>query len=115
MQIQHMFSGAADYTGLDNDLAIKAGVVPASFIKGSVLKNPFGGDVTLTPVTEDAAFSIALTSIPQEECTKLAKFQADAWLGISVNGNEVDRLSSTLVTDVVSYCEEDNTISFTAR
>ncbi len=115
MQIQHMFSGAADYSGLDNSLALKAGVVPKSFIKGESLKNAFGGDITLVPVTADAAFSIELTTIPQEECTKLAKFQTDAWLGVDVNGHAVDRLSSTVVSDIVSYCEENNTILFTAR
>ncbi|MGE4293565.1 MAG: type 4 pilus major pilin [Desulfovibrio sp.] len=115
MQIQHMFSGSSDFTGLDNDLALKAGVVPKSFIKGNVMKNAFGGEITLAPVTADAAFSIELTSIPQEECTKLAKFQTDAWLGVTVNGNEIDRLSDTLVTDIVSSCEDSNTILFTAR
>jgi len=115
MQIQHMFSGSSDYTGIDNNLSIKAGVVPKSFIKGSQLKNAFGGEITISPVTADAAFSIELSNIPQEECTKLAKFQTDAWLAIAVNGNEVNRLSDTLVTDIVGYCEETNTILFTAR
>lgn len=115
MQVQHMFSGSADYSGLDNSLALKAGVVPKSFIKGEVLKNAFGGNITLASVTADAAFSIELTSIPQEECTKLAKFQTDAWLGVDVNGHVVDRLSDTVVTDIVSYCEDTNTILFTAR
>ena len=115
MQVQHMFSGSADYSGLDNALALKAGVVPKSFIKGEYLKNAFGGDITLAPVTADAAFSIELTTIPQEECTKLAKFQTDAWLAVDVNGHAVDRLSDSIVTDIVSYCADTNNILFTAR
>ncbi|EHJ48816.1 PilS domain-containing protein [Solidesulfovibrio carbinoliphilus subsp. oakridgensis] len=115
MQVQHMFSGNADYAGLDNALALKAGVVPKSFIKGEYLKNAFGGEITLAPVSTDAGFSIELTSIPQEECTKLAKFQTDAWLGVDVNGHEVNRLSDTVVSDIVGFCEDSNTILFTAR
>ncbi len=114
MQIQHMFSGSADYTGLDNALAIKAGLVPKPFIKGDALKNAFGGDVTLTPVVGSAAFSIKLTNIPQDECTKLARFQTDAWLSIDVNGNTIDRLNAT-VADIVNNCADTNIITFTAR
>jgi hypothetical protein len=114
MQIQHMFSGSADYTGLDNALAIKAGLVPKPFIKGDALKNAFGGDITLTPVVGSAAFSIKLTNIPQDECTKLARFQTDAWLSIDVNGNTIDRLNAT-VADIVNNCTDTNIITFTAR
>jgi hypothetical protein len=115
MQIQQLFSGNSDYSSLDNDLALNAGVVPKAFIKGTSIKNPFGGDITLTPVSSDAAFSIELTNIPQDECSKLAKFQSDAWLSIDINGNEVDKSSSTLVSDIVSYCTDSNSITFTAR
>lgn len=115
MQTQHTFTGSSDYTGLDNDLALKAGIVPTSFVKGTSIKNAFGGDVTLAPQTTDAAFTIELTKIPQEECTKLAKFQSDAWLAISINGSDVDPLSGTLVSDIVAECKNSNTIAFTAR
>ena len=78
MQVQQMFAGSADYASLDNSLALNAGLVPKAFIKGSSLKNPFGGDITLAPDSSNAAFTIELTNIPKEECSKLAKFQSDA-------------------------------------
>jgi type II secretory pathway pseudopilin PulG len=113
MQIQQMFSGSSDYTGLDNELALKAGLVPKPFIKGSSIRNSFGGDITLAPVTGSSAFSITLTSIPQDECTKLAKFQTDAWLSVNVNGTDTTGGS---VADIVTACSSsNNTITFTAR
>ncbi|WP_027191463.1 type 4 pilus major pilin [Fundidesulfovibrio putealis] len=113
MQVQQMFSGSSDYTGLDNALALQAGLVPKPFIKGSSLRNSFGGDITLAPVNGTSAFSITLTSIPQDECTKLAKFQTDAWLSVNVNGTDV---TGGTVADIVAACASvTNTITFTAR
>lgn len=113
MQIQQMFSGSSDYTGLDNELALQAGLVPKPFIKGSSIRNSFGGDITLAPVTGSSAFSITLTSIPQDECTKLAKFQTDAWLSVNVNGTDTTGGS---VAEIVTACSSSsNTITFTAR
>lgn len=113
MEIQHMFSGSSDFTGLDNTLALQAGLVPKPFIKGSELRNPFGGSITLAPVSGSSSFSISLTQIPQDECSKLAKFQTDAWLSVDVNGSDV---TGGDVATVVNACSSDsNSITFTAR
>lgn len=113
MQIQHMFSGSNDFSGLDNDLALSAGLVPKPFVKGTDLRNPFGGTITLAPVSGTSAFSISLTQIPQDECSKLAKFQTDAWLAVDVNGSNV---TGGDVSDIVTACSgSSNTITFTAR
>lgn len=114
MQIQHMYSGSSDYSGLDNALAIKAGVVPKQFVKGSAIKNPFGGDVVLSPSPDNSAFSIQLTNVPQDQCTKLARFQTDAWLSVDLNGTTIDTSSST-VADVIASITSTNVITFTAR
>lgn len=113
MQVQQMFSGSSDYSDLDNALALQAGLVPKPFVKGSSIRNAFGGDITLSPVSGTSAFSITLTSIPQDECTKLAKFQTDAWLSVTVNGTDV---TGSGVADIVAACaSSSNTIVFTAR
>lgn len=112
MQTQQMFAGATDYSGLDNALAIKAGLVPKDFIRGSDLKNAWGGNITLEGAA-NASFTITFTQIPQDECTQLGKFQRDAWLGVSINGNDV--ATTATVADIVNFCTASNTIVYEAR
>ncbi|KAF0234899.1 type 4 pilus major pilin [Fundidesulfovibrio putealis] len=113
MQTQQLFSGSPGYTGLDNTMALNAGLVPKQFVKGTELVNPFGGTITLAASSDGSSFTITLTGVPREESTKLATFQADAWLGVSVNGTDVTGGS---VSDIQSACSSsNNTIIFAAR
>ena len=113
MQIQQVFSASPDYSGLDNATAIKAGVVPKSLVKGNDLKTPWGGEINLSTNDANGSFTIELSGIPQEECTQLANFQADAWLSVQVNGNVLD--SDNTVADIVNSCTTTNTIAYEAR
>lgn len=112
MQTQQLFSSSSDYTGLSNDVAIKAGLVPQNFLKGNALFNPWGGTITLAPESTNAAFTITFVSIPQEECTRLATYQPEAWLSVSVNGNEANGAD---VATIAESCTTSNTIVYTAR
>lgn len=111
MQTQQFFSGT-NYEGLTNDVAVKAGIVPESFIKGNVLRNAWGGDLELSANAANGMFNIELTNIPQEDCTQLARFQADSWAGVSVNGADIDPSDAVAVTDA---CGSNNTLTYTAR
>lgn len=113
MQVQQLFSGSSDYSGLDNATAIKAGVVPKSLIKGTSLKTPWGGDISLAANSGNASFTIQLSGIPQEECTQLAKFQSDAWLSVGINGNSLS--DDKTVADIVANCSSSNTIAYEVR
>ena len=113
MQIQQVFSASPDYSGLDNATAIKAGVVPKSLVKGNGLKTPWGGEINLSTNDANGSFTIELSGIPQEECTQLANFQADAWLSVQVNGNVLD--SDNTVADIVNSCTTTNTIAYEVR
>ena len=113
MQTQQLFSGSPGYTGLDNSMALNAGLVPKQFVKGTELVNPFGGTITLAASSDASSFTITLTGVPREESTKLATFQSDAWLGVSVNGTDVTGGS---VADIQAACSSsNNTIIFSAR
>ena len=111
MQTQQFFNGT-NYEGLSNQVAIDAGIVPEAFIKGDQLRNPWGGDITLSPDVANGTFSIVITNIPQVDCAQLARFQADAWAGVAVNGGEIDASDPAAVTNA---CGETNTITYTAR
>lgn len=112
MQTQQLFASASDYNGLTNDMALKAGLVPQNFIKGSALFNAWGGTITLAPDSGNSAFSIAFEGIPQEECTRLATYQPEAWLSVSVNGNEAN---GSDVATIAESCATTNSIVYTAR
>lgn len=113
MQIQGLYSGASEYTGLDNSLAIKSGVVPRKLLKGTSIKTPWGGDVTLAPGTDTGTFTIKLAGIKQEDCTKLAAYQLDMWQSVDVNGTEFNTDSG--VSGAVNACVASNTITYTSR
>ncbi len=57
----------------------------------------WGGEINLSTNDATGSFKIELSGIPQDECTQLAKFQADAWLAVGVNGNALE--SDNTITD----------------
>ena len=93
MQTQQLFFGT-NYDNLDNDVAMNAGIVPKSFIKGDSMKNAWGDNV------------------PQDACMQLARFQPDSWESISVNGSVVD---PTDVGAIAGACTAASSLIFTAR
>lgn len=113
MQVQQLYSGGSDYAGLDNSLATKAGLVPKSFLRGTKVVTPWGGEVALAASGDGSSFTISLSEIPQEECTKLATSQLDSWTAVSVNGNAIDKSSGT--TTAAQSCNDSNTLVFTSR
>ena len=109
MQTQQMFSGQSDYTGLNNALAINAGLAPKVFVKGTSLVHGWNGSITLAPDSD--SFSITMTGIPAAECTQLALFQTEEWTSVTVNGGTV-----TDVASASSACSgSSNTIVYVAR
>ncbi len=112
MQTQQFFFGT-NYDNLDNEVAIKAGIVPKAFLKGDTLKNSWGGDVTLSSDTANGTFTIEMDNIPQDACIQLARFQPDSWESVSVNGADID---ATDVAGIADACGQSaNTLGFTAR
>lgn len=113
LQIQQLYSGGSDYAGLDNDLALKSGLVPKSFVRGAKMQTPWGGDVVLSASSDGTSFAISLSEIPQEECTKLATSQLDSWSSVSVNGTPIEK--ATGASSAARSCNDSNTIVFTSR
>lgn len=111
MQTQQYFNGT-NYDGLSNQVAIKAGIVPEAFVKGEQLRNPWGGDITLSSDVNNGTFAIEMTNIPQVDCAQLARFQADAWVEVAINGGVIDSSDPAAVTNA---CGETNIITYTAR
>lgn len=113
MQTQQMFTSSLDYTGLSNDLAIKAGLVPKKLVKGGGIVNGWGGAVTLAEGDDTGTFTITVSGIPQDACTKLATFQIESWLSVEVNNTAIS--ADTAVVEAADNCQASNTIVYTAR
>ena len=123
MQIQQFYAGT-NYEGLTNEMAIKAGLFPKAFLRGTggnaSAINSFGGAITLEADTTNSRFSIKLDAIPQEECVQLARFQSDAWDQVDVNGTTVIEANTTKTADpttVSNACQnrKTNYITYYAR
>lgn len=113
IKVQNLFSGSSSYADLDNDLLLNNEIVPSSLTKGGVISNPWGGEITFAPVENGAAFSITLTDVPRKECTSLAVFQPDAWLGVSINAANVEAGD---VAGATNACNTGgNTVIYTTR
>lgn len=113
MQTQQLFSGASDYSGLNSELAVKAGIIPKRFRKGDQIQNPWGGKLSLEAGTDIGTFIVTVEKIPQEECTKLANYERDTWDQITINGSNIDK--SSTVASVAAACGSSNTITYQSR
>lgn len=113
MQAQQLYTGSIDYTGLDNALALKTGIVPKRFRRGDSMFTPWGGAITIATGSDVGTFTIQLEGIPQEDCAKMGTYQSDSWDSVSINGNSLDKLSS--VATAGAACATSNTIIYTSR
>lgn len=113
MQTQQLYTGSIDYTGLDNALAVKTGIVPKRLRRGESLFTPWGGVITMATGSDVGTFTIKLEEIPQEDCAKMGTYQIDSWDKVSINGNTLDKISS--VATAGAACTTLNTIIYTSR
>lgn len=112
MQAQQFYFGS-DYDGFSNEVAVKAGIVPKSLMRGDRILNPWGGDVQLSSNPQEATFTIEVDDIPQDACIQLARFQPDAWTAIAVNGGAIDPYDVMAITDACG--QATNSLSFSAH
>lgn len=76
--VRSLFQNQSSYAGLDNALALKAGVVPTTLkIAGTSIRNPWNGAVALSPAGSNLQFVIAYDNIPEDACVKLATINSD--------------------------------------
>lgn len=113
MQTQQLYTGSIDYTGLDNALALKTGIVPKRFRRGDNLFTPWGGAITLATGSDVGTFTITLEGILQEDCAKMGTYQSDSWDSVSINGANLDKYSS--VATAGAACSTTNTLIYTSR
>lgn len=89
--IRTLYSSQKTYAGLNNQVAVKTGVIPgemydANSASTSTITNAFGGSTYLTTTKHqisDDAFVVAIDKIPQAACVSIATTE---WGGDSGSG-----------------------------
>lgn len=113
-----LFYGHKTYAALGDTLIQKAHLLPDELENGGA--NPFGGTVKLEVAnktgTDKKAFSLKYTKIPEEACIDLVtqdwgKGARSGFVKITA-GNKDFTSSPVSVTDAVSACTTDNTITW---
>ena len=109
--IRTLYSSQRNYSGLDNELAKKAGVVSGdmySDVSGSEITNAFQGSVFITTGTHngqtDAAYIIGFDGLPKSACVAAATtdWGGDVGSGFAamiVTTNGAEDAASTLTSD----------------
>jgi len=122
--VSRLFSQQSSFEGINNEIAAKAGLVPARMVidaDAGTIVNTFGGDVTIVP--DDGAgagmsarganshYSITYEQVPQEACIQLANYNRTDWeQGVSVNGTLIPQDSIATATAQCSDPDENELI-----
>jgi type II secretory pathway pseudopilin PulG len=73
--VRSAYSGAGDYTGLDNAAIIGARVLPNKMIAGTNIRHALNGAVTIASADVAGgtanAFTVAIASVPRDACIRI--------------------------------------------
>lgn len=115
LQVKQLYAGSGDYSGLDTDLAVRAGVVPATMIRSDgTVKNAWNGAVTISAGSDTSTFVISFAGVPKDAAVKLATYQTGSWVDVSVNSTSVGS-SGNMVSAVSAQVADTNTVAFTSN
>ncbi|MCT4625662.1 type 4 pilus major pilin [Halodesulfovibrio sp.] len=112
MQTKQLYKSSPDYTGLNNAIAEKAGVIPDSMLKSNGIRNSWNGNVSVVTGDDPNTFVLTLEAIPLNACVKLATFQNGSWKEVSVNGSSISQ--DNIVSEAAGQCDDENTLAFTS-
>jgi type II secretory pathway pseudopilin PulG len=115
LQVKQLYTSSSDYSGLDTDLAVKAGVVPEKMNKSNGVRNDWNGLVTVATGSDPNTFVITMNDIPQDAATKLAMYQAGSWVSVQVNGVDIDQTGDMVGQIAAAVADVTNTITFTSN
>lgn len=105
MAIRNTYSGASNYTGLDNPTAVKVKAFPADMVSGAAaIANPYGGTVTVAANAVATNFDMTYTLVPEEDCIKLSSFAYGDWVGLSVNGTDIVQTGGGQIAAASAAC-----------
>lgn len=126
--VRTLYAGKQNFTGLNNTVAINAGIIPISMIpdesSSSTIVNQFKGNVRLYVSSfgiggvPNSSFTLIYSDVPAEECVKMLTTVTGDMGGVSINSGRVKEIGEPLNrVNVTRYCYEggnNNTINMTS-
>ena len=106
--IRTLYGTQGNYAGLNNGMAVKAGVVPnamytanstGTYDSNATLTNPFKGGATIAVATvatvDNAGFTVTYTNLPSEACVQIATSDFGTGAGSGFIGSAASNSAST--------------------
>jgi prepilin-type N-terminal cleavage/methylation domain-containing protein len=90
--VQGLYNGQPTYSTLTTANIASSGALPAKMIVGSTMRNPFNGNVTVTPNAGGDTYTIEMALIPSEPCLRLVSQD------LGRNMSQLEVVGSTPVT-----------------
>lgn len=106
---QAAFSAQGNFSGLNNDVAVKIGAVPADWGAGSSIKNKWGGSVTIAPINSNSQVRLSTDQVPDFACRALVEATNISVVEMKVNSKDVN-LTGDLVSALATAIKADNSV-----
>ena len=114
--VQGYFQGgvtARNYSGLTNQVAIQAALVPKGMLLSgdtSTLKGPWpNSTVTLASANSGMGMTATWNNVQSDDCATFARSQSPT--SLTVNGTTISPTSSTVAADIATACNASTTSS----
>lgn len=109
--VRSLYSGTANYEGINNSVLINANVFPENLLKdggsGVEVVNEFGGNIeiksTFASGIANAAFSIKYYNVPSDECIRISTA-----LSNNVSSIRVNNIATTYISLLATKCSSSN-------
>lgn len=97
---------ARNFSGLNNSVAIKAGLVPKGMLTGDgiTIKGPWPNSyVSLSPTSNGMGFMATWSDVSSDDCATFARSQSANM--VSVNGTAIDPTNNAAAAGIAMACD----------
>ena len=109
--IQSSYSSSADYTGLNQQSALRENLFAPSLLNAAGQpQNVWGGSIQVAPTSigTHPAFAITYDQVPQSSCTRLATQAAANFTDVQVNGQTILNSGRPNTAAAINLCAQSN-------
>ncbi|WP_216334303.1 type 4 pilus major pilin [Escherichia coli] len=107
--INGLYIGQSNYNNLSAKVLINSSAIPDNYKKAGKIMNPFGGELSVTPIKNGSLYSLKLDNLPKSACVSLATLN----LGTSAAGYGINMTAepSTFGTSITPTTAKSTSIT----
>ncbi|HGG1186260.1 TPA: type 4 pilus major pilin [Escherichia coli] len=107
--INGLYIGQSNYNNLSAKVLINSSAIPDNYKKADKIMNPFGGELSVTPIKNGSLYSLKLDNLPKSACVSLATLN----LGTSAAGYGINMTAepSTFGTSITPTTAKSTSIT----